>query len=167
MSDDHDVQRDLCRQFTATLLASTANDTVAVQTTIRPDDVELLDAPTAAIFSAAVGVARTGADPTPPNVHVALLQAGEFAGHQGDLVKTRMLAASAGVSVHGYRLHIVAGQLLSLIFRHRLAAAGHALVEMSRDGSDADCWSLLIREGLVARRLYERMCPADEPEAAA
>lgn len=156
-------EKELCRQFAATLLRASANDVVAVKTIIRPADVELLDAPTAVIFTAAVGVARTHVDPKPLEVHTALLRDGHFAGHQGELVKKRMLDATSGVVAHGERLHVVAGQLLSALFRARLAAAGAALSTAAVEASEPDCWQFMIREGVAVRGLWERLAATRPP----
>ncbi|MCK0516971.1 hypothetical protein [Williamsia sp. DF01-3] len=151
-----DFERQQCAYFLAALLSSNALDVSAVCATVRPDDIALLDDPTATIYRVAVGLARRGVTPDHTQVWAKLLQDGEFAGRKGELVRDRMLAV---VSVRAYaeRLFETAAQLLSLVFRNRLAAAGAAIAQAAVDFSEADAWALMIREGGETRKIYERI----------
>jgi hypothetical protein len=160
-----DYAREICLDFAATLLYASANDVQAVCTVIKPAEVELLDAPTAVLYRAAVGVARNGDQPSPGRVHAELMRTGAFADHRGELVKGRMLDASTHPT-HGVRLHAAGVELLAVMFRHRLRSMGQGLVEAAENSSEADCWELLRRDGAVLRGLWDRLA-GRRPEVAA
>lgn len=144
-----------CVYFVAALLGSKALDALALRATVHPEDIALLDSPTATIYRVAVGLARRNVDPTHNEVWAELLRSGEFAGNKGGLVRDRMLAATTTVA-HAERLFEIGSQLLGLVFRSRLAAAGAALAA-AVDMSEADAWALMIREGSETRKIYERI----------
>lgn len=149
----------LCVQFLATLMASKPLDVCALRNTLTPDDLLLLDGPTADVYNVAVGLARRNVAPTVTEVHVELMRQGRLggpsAGHRSH-VKERMLAATTAIG-HAERLFELAARLLGVIFRNRLESAGAALIEAAHGMSEADAFDLLCREGGAARALRDRV----------
>lgn len=149
----------LCVQFLATLMASKPLDVCALRNTLTPDDLLLLDGPTADVYNVAVGLARRNVAPTVTEVHVELMRQGRLGGpstgHRSH-VKDRMLAATTAIG-HAERLFELAARLLGVIFRNRLESAGAALIEAAHGMSEADAFNLLCREGAAARDLRDRV----------
>lgn len=129
----------------------------------EPDSVRLLDAPTATILEVSLELAASGRAPDAAFVGAELLRRGHYAGHAGDLVRTRLAEAVTTVA-YPELLPEYAASVLAQLFRARLAAAGTAFTESAEAAPERDLWQLLLREGKELRGIWERLA-ADRGEA--
>lgn len=139
----------------ATLLAPAAQVADALRV-CRPDDVRLLDAPTAAVLDVALELASAGRAPDAALVGAELLRRGAYAGSSGDLIRTRLADAVTTIA-YPELMPEYAASVLARVFRARLAAAGEAFTASAEDAPEFDLWSLLIREGKELRAIWERL----------
>lgn len=154
--DTAGFERAACLSLLAAVFASHASEMASVATTLAADDVELLDPPAATCYRVAVDLASTGIDPSALEVQAELLRLGLFAGHRGELVKTRMLDSATRVSTPA-RLSDIAATVLAIVFRARLVAAGNAIAITALNGAEDDAWQVLVREGITARSVWDRL----------
>lgn len=143
-----------------TLLAATilapARQVSEVLRVCRPDDVRLLDAPTATALEVAADLANAGQAPEAVLLNAELLRRGLLAGHKGELVRDRMLDAVTTVAMPEL-LPEYAAAVLARVFRARLAAAGQGFVDGAENGVESDLWTLLVREGAELRGIWQRL----------
>ncbi|GAC81161.1 hypothetical protein [Gordonia malaquae] len=139
----------------ATLLAP-AHQVAEILGVCQPDSVRLLDAPTATILELSLELAASGRAPDAAFVGAELLRRGHYAGHAGDLVRTRLAEAVTTVA-YPELMPEYAASVLARVFRARLAAAGEAFTASAEDAPEFDLWSLLIREGKELRAIWERL----------
>lgn len=159
LDERDEIARRLCVQFLAEAMESRALDICALRSEFTPDDLRLLDGATATVFEVVVELSRRNIAPTVTEVHVALMNAGALGGPSsglGQAVKNRMLDVVTTVG-HAERLFDTAVNLLTVIFRNRLASAGSALESAAWGMKVPDAFDLMLREGTVARDLRTRI----------
>ncbi|MFZ2509776.1 MAG: hypothetical protein WAW85_01615 [Gordonia sp. (in: high G+C Gram-positive bacteria)] len=122
----------------------------------RPEDVRLLDAPTATALDVALELANAGRVPSAVTLNAELLRRGCYDGHAGELVKARMLAAS-NPREYAERLTELAAAVLAEVYRARIAAAGHALTTGAATAPELDLWTLLEGEGRAVRAVRDSL----------
>lgn len=120
------------------------------------DDVELLDQPTAIALTVCHELANIRTKPAADIVSAELLRRGLYAGHSGNLVRSRILTA-ATITVWPELLAQYAAAVLARVFRARIAAFGAALAEGAFVAGESDLWELLVREGTRARRIRSQL----------
>lgn len=149
--------------LTVSLLAATLDASpgtiVSALTLVTPEDVRLLDAPTAECLDMVLAMAKNGDQPAPVLLNAELMRHGLYAGHRGELVKNRVLDAVT-TAVPGVRVFEYASAVLAEVVRARMISAADAIAERARDGAEADAWQTFIREGSAVRLLWERLCAA-------
>ena len=153
----NDPSATLC--LLAATLHSSAASVVSALSVVTPDEVRLLDAPTATCLDAAVEMAKNGRAPAPVLLNDELLRSGAYSGHHGELAKNRMLDAVT-TDAAPERLWEFAGVILAQLVRARMLSAADAIAERARDGAEADAWQTFVREGAAVRSLWERLCSA-------
>jgi len=126
-----------------------------------PDDVRLLDAPTADVLGVALSLAKEGKAPAPILLNSEMMRLGMYDGHQGHLRKLRVIDATT-TWCPGERLPEFAAAVLAEVLRARMIAAGEAIVERARSGAEEDAWQTLVREGAAVRSLWTRLCAVRE-----
>lgn len=149
--------------LTLSLLAATFDASpgaiVSALTLVTPEDVRLLDAPTAQCLDVVLAMAKNGDQPAPVLLNAEMMRHGQYAGHRGELVKNRVLDAVT-TAVPGVRLFEYASAVLAEVVRARMISAADAIAERARDGAEADAWQTFVREGSAVRGLWERLCEA-------
>ncbi|WP_238422700.1 hypothetical protein [Gordonia sp. 'Campus'] len=132
---------------------------MAALTTVTPDDVRLLDAPTAECLDVILAMAKRGDQPAPVLLNAEMMRHGLYAGHHGELVKQRVID-SVTIEAPGVRLMEYAAAVLAEVVRERMISAAAAIAERARDGAETDAWQTFVREGVAVRGLWERLCHA-------
>lgn len=143
-------------QLLAAVIVAPATQVAEVLQACRPEDVQLVDAPTATALDVAAILAGAGKNPTAELLNAELLRSGLFDGHAGELVKARLLDAASPAGLPEL-LPELAAAVLAQVFRARLAAAGEALTAGAAAAPESDLWELLRREGTRARDLLGRL----------
>ncbi|WP_139025669.1 hypothetical protein [Gordonia neofelifaecis] len=138
----------------AAIIRASASDTVAVLDLLTPDDVHGVDAPTAVILDVARELAGDGLDPAPELVQGEALRRGVYAGHHGDLARTR-LADAVTARAEPAALWLYAANLAADLLRNRMIAAGESIAEHARNGAETDAWTGFVRDGRALRRLHD------------
>ncbi|TYQ02029.1 UNVERIFIED_ORG: hypothetical protein L601_000800000430 [Gordonia westfalica J30] len=149
--------------LTVSLLAATLDASpgtiVSALTTVTPDDIRLLDTPTAECLDVILEMAKNGTQPEAVLLNDAMQRHGLYAGHRGDLVKQRVLDAVT-TTAPGIRLMEYAAAVLAEVVRERMISAAEAIAGRARDGAEADAWQTFVREGAAVRVLWERLSAA-------
>lgn len=140
----------------AAVLLAPPRQVVDVLNVCCPEDVRLLDAPIATVLEVALELANAGKPPTAPVLGAELLRRGQYEGHAGDLVRTRVADAVTTVA-YPELLPEYAAAILARVFRARLAAAGEAFTAGAETAPESDLWTLLVREGAALRAIWDRL----------
>lgn len=153
----NDPSATLC--LLAAALHSSAAAVVSALSVVTPDEVRLLDAPTATCLDAALEMAKNRRAPVAVLLNDELLRSGAYSGHHGELAKNRLIDAVT-TDAAPERLWEFAGVILAQLVRARMLSAADAIAERARDGAEADAWQTFVREGAAVRSLWERLCSA-------
>lgn len=141
----------------ASLLGATPEQIVDALTVCRPDDVRLLDTPTADALDVALDLAKAGRKPSADVLNAELLRRGLYEGRRGALVQDRLWQAMDGrVDVNPWLLPERAANVLDLVWRAKMTAFGQALIAGASTAAATDLRQLLTREFSNLRDLAER-----------
>ncbi|UQE75794.1 hypothetical protein MYK68_04060 [Gordonia sp. PP30] len=122
----------------------------------RPDDVRLIDAPTAAALDVALDMVDQGRQPTAVALHAELLRLGGYAGNAGEQVRNRVIAATSPAEPPE-RLPEFAAAVLAEVYRAKFAALAYALDTMAETAAESELWVTLEREGRAIRAVRDSL----------
>lgn len=156
--------------MTESLLAATlsapAHQVAEILTVCSPNDIGLLDPPTATALEVVADLVAHGQDADATRLVAELLRRGLYSGRQGELVRDRVLAATTkhvAATTYPELLPEYAAAVMAQVFRARLAAAGAAFTENAPNGVEDDLWQLIIREGKELRGIWDRLAKLRNP----
>lgn len=138
------------------ILEASAGQASDVLVACTPDEVQLVDAPTATILDVVLDLAQDGKRPAAVTVNAELQRRGLYAGNHGSLIQARMLDA-ASPAHPPEMLPELASAVLATVFRARMQATGEALVQGAQAAPEIDLWTVLLRAGTQARELRARL----------
>lgn len=156
--DRDDIDTDTAEQaalpLLATVIVSPAAHVAAVLDVLTPDDVRLLDPPTAVALTAALDLAQRGTDPAAVLVLDELRRTGQVGDGRRRLVCTRLEDAVTTYQP-AERLRPLAAALAAQLLRIRGAVAGEAITAGYRTETEDDAFTTLCREGSAVRRIRD------------
>lgn len=150
--DDVGMAEQAALPLLASVIVSPAAHVAAILAVLTPDDVRLLDPPTAVVLTAALELARRGTDPAAVLVLDELRRTGQI----GDDYLRRLVCTRLVDAVTTYqpaeRLRPLAAALAAQLLRIRGIAAGEAITTSYRTGTEDDAFETLCREDGAVRR---------------
>ncbi|WP_353109449.1 hypothetical protein [Gordonia sp. (in: high G+C Gram-positive bacteria)] len=137
-------------------LRAPAPQVADVLRTCRPDDVRLIDAPTAAALDICLELAESDRAPDATLVNAELQRRGLYSHHTGELTRNRLFDAVSPAH-QPELLPEYAAVVLATVLRARFTALGEALTEGAETATEDDLWETLTREGKKARETRDRL----------
>lgn len=135
----------------AAVIVSPAAHVVAVLDVLTPDDVRLLDPPTAVALTAALDLARRGTDPAAVLVLDELYRTGQVRDDRRSRLTLWRLEEAVTTYQPAERLRQLAAALAAQLLRIRGIRAGEAIESSYRNGTEEDAFATLRREGSSVR----------------
>lgn len=147
----------LCVAFLAAVLASPPVDVARVLGILTPARVTFLDPPTGHVLAVAEQLATAGIAPTPVTVQQRCLSDGVYAGHRGDLARTRILDATTDQHTEPTMLVFLAATVAEHVIRAHALAGYAAAAERVSVATVDDIMSGFVADGRTLRADYNAL----------
>lgn len=152
---DTDTTEQAALPLLAAVIVSPAAHAAAVLDVLAPDDVRLLDPPTAVALAAAHDLARRGTDPAAVLVLDELRRTGQVRDDRLSRLALSRLEDAVTTYQPAERLRPLAAALAAQLLRIRGVTAGEAITASYRTGAEDDAFATLCREGSAVRRIRD------------